>query len=105
VPCRRTDQGVQLGKISDHPHEIAGSEGEHYGRPDDAAGCLIDMAGVVERETDTCWGPLGVKRAAAVMRATTMARMNRTGMMVDIGTTRFVDVCFAGPFAVPLYTV
>jgi hypothetical protein len=36
----------------------------------------------LEKETDTCWGPLGVKSAAQVIRAATMARIKKMGRIV-----------------------
>jgi hypothetical protein len=38
---RYTKQGVQLGEIRDHPHQIAGRERKHYGGSVDPVGCLL----------------------------------------------------------------
>lgn len=53
---------------------------------------FIDVEGL-DQETNTCWGPLGVKRAPQVIRPTTMARMKNMGRIVDMVVSKELLTC------------
>ena len=60
---RLTGEGVQLGHVRDHPHEVAAREREHDGCADRPAWAWLGWVGGERAEETYVWcGPFGTKR-------------------------------------------
>lgn len=60
---RLTGEGVQLGHVRDHPHEVAACEREHDGCADRPAWAWLGWVGGERTEETYVWcGPFGTKK-------------------------------------------